>query len=490
MILNILGANRRLVPLVSILLIVGFAATSLVSYFVSKASVREGIVESGLPLTADNIYSEIQRDLLRPIFIASMMANDTFLRDWVLEGERETGMISKYLGEIKNKYDTVTSFFISDRSGNYYFPDGILKKMDATDWRDVWYFRVRDMKEPYEINVDPDFANRDAMTIFINYRLLDYRGDFLGAVGVGLTVMSLREQVDSYRQRYKREVYFVDPEGKVVLTGTNAPREKTIQERVGLTAHAAAILGGKISNFEYENNGRTVLLSSRFIPELGWHVFVEQDEGDAITGIRRALLINLLVCSIITFVVVWATSYTIRTYQRRIEQMAVTDKLTGLLNRHGFEAVFEQALKESKRTRTSLSVALFDIDRFKEINDRHGHVAGDAVLKRVAEAAGEALRDSDAVCRWGGDEFLVLLNGCAIDHAEVLATKIGERVKAKPVSVFGKSIPVTISAGVAQYRNGEELDNLTARVDAALYEAKGHGRGSIGRVGQPITLNT
>src|SRR4051812_15750307 len=154
------GANWRLIPLVSILLITGFLATSLASYFVSKASVREGI-ESGLPLTADNIYSEIQKDLLRPIFIASMMAHDTFLRDWVIAGEKEAGSVAKYLAEIKTKYDTVSSFYVSDRTRNYYFPDGVLKHISADDWRDVWYFRVRDMAEPYEINVDPDFANRD-----------------------------------------------------------------------------------------------------------------------------------------------------------------------------------------------------------------------------------------------------------------------------------------------------------------------------------------
>src|SRR3982751_6296396 len=101
---RVFGANRRLLFLVSIVLVVGFLTTSLASYFVSKESVRENILQSGLPLTADNIYSEIQKDLLRPVFIASMMAHDTFLRDWVLAGEQNTGDIAKYLAEIKLKY--------------------------------------------------------------------------------------------------------------------------------------------------------------------------------------------------------------------------------------------------------------------------------------------------------------------------------------------------------------------------------------------------
>jgi diguanylate cyclase (GGDEF)-like protein len=219
-----------------------------------------------------------------------------------------------------------------------------------------------------------------------------------------------------------------------------------------------------------------VLLTTRFIPELGWHVFVEQDETAAIAGIRHALMANLLICLMITVIVVVAISYTIRIFQRRIEQMAITDKLTGLLNRHGFEALFNQALKESKRTRDKLSVVLFDIDRFKEINDRFGHLAGDAVLHRVGALAQEVLRDSDAICRWGGDEFLVMLKACGLDDALTLATKIGEHMKNSELSYDGHAIGISVSLGVAQQRIGEDADDLIGRVDGALYQAKSLGR--------------
>ena len=92
--------KRQLIFLLSLILVVGFLATSLVSYFVSLSSLRNQITSSSLPLTSDNIYSEIQRDLLRPIFISSLMANDTFFRDWVLDGERDAAQVTKYLKEI------------------------------------------------------------------------------------------------------------------------------------------------------------------------------------------------------------------------------------------------------------------------------------------------------------------------------------------------------------------------------------------------------
>ena len=479
MIDRLLGAKRRLLPLITLILVAGFLATTLASYFVSVASVREGIIESGLPLTADNIYSEIQKDLLRPIFISSMMAHDTFLRDWVIGGEHDSSRVAKYLAEIKTKYDTVSSFFVSEGTRSYYFPGGVLKKMSRDDWRDVWYFRVRDMKEPYEINVDPDFANQDTMTIFINFRLLDYQGKFLGAVGVGQTVNSLRKQIDRYRERFGRDVYFVDASGKIVLAGAGVQSPPTIEAKPGLAALAPRILLGGDGSFEYRNGLHTVFLNTRFIPELGWHVFVEQDEAAATAGIWHTLLANLAICLVITVMVVLAVHAAIRVFQGRIHEMAVTDKLTGLLNRHGFEARFAQALKDSKRSQAAVSVALFDIDRFKDINDHFGHMVGDSCIAAVAQAARAAVGEADAMCRWGGDEFLVLFDGAGLADAFKLAEKISDGVAARPFDHQGQPIKLTVSLGVAQQRPGEAADRLIARADAALYDAKSRGRQKV-----------
>jgi diguanylate cyclase (GGDEF)-like protein len=471
-----LGADRRLVPLITILLVAGFLATSLASYFVSKASVRESIVQGELPLTADNIYSEIQKDLLRPVFISSMMAHDTFLRDWVIGGEHDMAQVSKYLDEIKVKYDTVSTFFVSDQTRTYYYSGGVLKRMSPDDWRDVWFFRVRQMTDPYEINVDPDFANQDTMTIFVNFRLLDYKGKFLGAVGVGQTVNSLRKQIDHYRDQFGRDVYFVDSTGKIVLAGAGAQGPATIGAKPGLAALAPKILAGGDGAFEYRNGLRTIFLNTRFIPELGWHVFVEQDDAAATAGIWHTLLANLIICLVITVIVVSAVHVAIRAFQGRIHEMAITDKLTGLLNRHGFEARFAQALKDSKRSQEPVSVALFDIDRFKDINDHFGHMVGDSCIAEVAKAARAAVREADALCRWGGDEFLVLLEGSGLADAFKLAEKISDQVAACAFDHEGQPIKLTVSLGVAQQRPGEAAERLIARADAALYDAKSRGR--------------
>jgi len=116
--LHLLMQRRKLiyVLVLAALLITGFMATSLTSYFVARDSLANNISEQMLPLTSDNIYSEIQRDLLRPILISSVMATDTFVRDWKLQGELEPQRIIAYLAEIQQEYDTITAFFVSEES--------------------------------------------------------------------------------------------------------------------------------------------------------------------------------------------------------------------------------------------------------------------------------------------------------------------------------------------------------------------------------------
>ena len=202
--------KRRLIFFLSVLLFTGFTLTSVIGYRVSLSTIHEEIARNQLPLTGDNIYSKIQRDLLRPVFISSVMAQDTFLRDWVINGEHGEMQIRRFLNEIKNRYKTVTSFFISDKTQAYYHSDGILKTVNPDDPRDAWYFRVQKMASDFEINVDLDAANKNAMTIFVNYKVTDYQGNYIGATGVGLTVDAVGKLINRYQQRFRSEIYFVD----------------------------------------------------------------------------------------------------------------------------------------------------------------------------------------------------------------------------------------------------------------------------------------
>ena len=109
-------SQRSLLLTLIVLLGSGFLATSLLSYYASRTAIRDNIINTELPLTSDTVYSEIQKDLVRPVLISSMMARDTFVRDWVVDGERKPEQMTRYLKEVMEHYDAFTSFFVSDKS--------------------------------------------------------------------------------------------------------------------------------------------------------------------------------------------------------------------------------------------------------------------------------------------------------------------------------------------------------------------------------------
>ncbi|OQY16263.1 MAG: hypothetical protein B6I36_10520 [Desulfobacteraceae bacterium 4572_35.1] len=203
-----MSKKLKMMIALTVLMMVGFISTSLLSYFTARNSLFDQVSNSALPLTSDNIYSKIQQDLLLPIFISSVMAQDTFVRDWTIAGEKDPDKIVRYLNEIQHKYHTVTSFYVSERTRNYYHPSGIIKQVSKKELQDAWYFRNRTMKAEYEINIDRDSADMSSMTVFINHRVFDYSGNFIGVIGIGLGVKTVQTLIEQYQQCFARIIFF------------------------------------------------------------------------------------------------------------------------------------------------------------------------------------------------------------------------------------------------------------------------------------------
>lgn len=156
-------------------------------------------------------------------------------------------------------------------------------------------------------------------------------------------------------------------------------------------------------------------------------------------------------------------------------EMAVTDALTGLRNRRYVRRHLESLL----RSGATAAVLVIDVDRFKPLNDSHGHAAGDAALKQVAERLREHLRAVDVVARYGGEEFLVVMAGAGEEEAAAVAERLRAAVADAPVMAGSLALPVTVSIGVAVARGQAAADALIAAADAALYRAKEGGRNRV-----------
>ena len=171
----------------------------------------------------------------------------------------------------------------------------------------------------------------------------------------------------------------------------------------------------------------------------------------------------------------------LHTANQRLSQLASRDALTNLLNRREMERLLKDAVEQAQEHKTPLSVILMDIDHFKGVNDTYGHDVGDKVLLKVADAISRTIRGSDAGCRWGGDEFFIILAGAPLD----VAGRVGERIRR---CVEAAEMPfdrtVTVSVGVATF--DVERDNelqLFKNADEALYQAKKAGRNAVYALG-------
>lgn len=162
--------------------------------------------------------------------------------------------------------------------------------------------------------------------------------------------------------------------------------------------------------------------------------------------------------------------------ERQLRLHAMTDPLTGLLNRRAMDAEVVACRAAAHRYGRSFAVVMADLDHFKRVNDVHGHDVGDQVLAEVAARITASVRLGDRVSRWGGEEFLVLLHGADPAAAMSVAEKLRRAVAAGPFPTSAGFLDVTMSFGVAACRQGEPLEDLIIRADEALYRAKQTGR--------------
>lgn len=163
---------------------------------------------------------------------------------------------------------------------------------------------------------------------------------------------------------------------------------------------------------------------------------------------------------------------------RKAIATAMIDPLTGLSNRGAMAITLNREIDRSRRLQQDMSVLMIDIDHFKQLNDRYGHLAGDDVLRNVAKALEDCVRGCDACFRFGGEEFLVLLSNSNLP----LARQVAERIRQTIQSVCRSpdpNRPITVSVGLAHYENENDWPELVARADKALYQAKAAGRNRV-----------
>lgn len=172
-------------------------------------------------------------------------------------------------------------------------------------------------------------------------------------------------------------------------------------------------------------------------------------------------------------------------YHEELYQLATSDPLTGLYNRRQFEELMEKEILRAARHMRTLCLALVDIDHFKPINDRHGHPAGDGVIRGIAQLLRRSARADQLVARIGGEEFALVYAELSLEQAAEAAERLRATIEASPFALGAGLHTVTVSIGLAQWRRGmHTLSDLIGAADQQLYRAKQAGRNRVCRTGQ------
>lgn len=167
---------------------------------------------------------------------------------------------------------------------------------------------------------------------------------------------------------------------------------------------------------------------------------------------------------------------------RELEQaqsQAVSDPLTGLPNRRAFHAALSREIARARRNQTALCLAVIDVDDFKRVNDEYGHAAGDQALVHLARVLKPAIRETDLLARFGGEEFVLVLPDTPLVAAEFTLNRLLRAIESAPLAFDGKEIAIRFSAGLTTWSSNEDPEHVMRRADEAMYQAKAAGRGRV-----------
>lgn len=469
--------KKNVVALISVLIFFGFIAVTVLNYFVSRDQTIDSIATKELPLTSNNIYSDVQRDLLLPKIVSSAMANDAFLKAWIANGEKDKAIIAKYLKDLANKYGAFTSFLVVDETLNFYYPQGFLKKLSKQEPRDEWFFRVRDMSTEFEMNIDPAEAHNDELTIFINVKVLNDDGQFIAAVGLGLTIDLLKTRLAEYRERYGNEVYFVTKEGQIILHSDDQFRQKNLKDFSYFSNIYKDILSLNSGEYRYFGDKGEVILQTRYVEDIDLLLAVEANVDDLTKEAFFNLLINIAIGLVVALLVLRLLLKMLNNYQAQLESLAWKDQLTGLLNREALVTEYVKIASQSKPPESA--VIMLDLDHFKSVNDSLGHLTGDMLLKLVSNILKDHIRETDCLARWGGEEFVVFAKKADLAHGRQLAERLRVALQENEeiIELLGK--PITASFGVSVCDFKEDLFINVDNADTQLYQAKKNGRNCV-----------
>jgi diguanylate cyclase (GGDEF)-like protein len=473
-------SKYKVIVVITSLLVILSASVSIINYLVSLNNAEQHLKQQSLPLSLDNIYSDIQKNIIEPYLVSSMMANDTFVHDWLHHEESNQNKIVRYLESIKNKYNMFNTFLVSDKTKNYYTPEGFIEKVKKDNPQNKWYFDFENIQNNHEINLDFNENMSNDMIMFINYKIFDSNFHYIGATGIAIKISYINDLLKNFRVNHKFQVVFYDPNGQVILAERDIYKTTHIDQDTNLRKFKDLILSKNGNHIiEYEDKGKQYIINTKYIPELDLHLAIQANLDDFTEDVKKMLYLNLLSSIFITIIIAFIVFFIIKKYSNKLEYLSKYDPLTTLSNRRSFEDDLERELEKNKRKKQDISLIFLDLDDFKKINDTFGHHTGDIILKEVGLILKNMIRKTDLIARWGGEEFVIALIDSPLNQSKDVSEKI--RSSLSNNNQLKKKIDrnLTASLGLTMLKEHDTIETLLARADEAMYISKNNNKNQV-----------
>jgi diguanylate cyclase (GGDEF)-like protein len=445
-------------------------------------SLVEKHLENIVSLADINISKQIENSMTKPVMVSKTMANDEFLKDWFTKEQKNYNndtyleQLYSYLKAYKEKYGYTTVFCISAKTGNYYYQGGLNKKISQSDEHDVWYYNFIKSGREYDLQIDTNETAKNTITVFVNFRVESGDGQLLGVIGVGLEVSDIENTIRAYEKDYDLSVYIINVGGsKNSFVGDTDIfiSEKELPERTGIKEKIVSGYSGEPKMQWFTSASERKCIITKYDETLGWYLVLEKDTNSISRSFQKGIMNNVIFMLISLAICIMVTTAVFLNYNHRIIEIENTDELTGLPNRKLFSRQYLSFVRNCNERKETLF--MFDVDNFKDVNDTYGHIFGNTILTTVGEKLQKAVNGHGIAARWGGDEFVGILE-TSPEEAECILKQFMETLKDEKID---NRYHVNVSIGICEINKELSIEQMIKKVDVAMYLSKASGRNRI-----------
>ncbi|RDG32086.1 sensor domain-containing diguanylate cyclase [Oceanispirochaeta sp. M1] len=454
-----------------ILLSFGFLTINIFHFYFQKQTFKKGILDSTLPMTVSIVTATLEEKNYQYSLISDLLVKE--IVDELNWGEsvNDPALILSRLMDWSESLNTKNIGLVDLKSQSYFDSFGRVLSLDYTSDRDQWVLEMLEYPVDYRFTlyypVEEEYEG--LYSFFGDRKIRNHEGEIVGLIGLGLSYESIYSRVKDFNEKIK--ISFLDGDGTIRLP----------EERRGEDIWSLYELDKQDLSMTFEENSflhwykaddQSFLVSVSYLPEIKNHLLIELDISEYYGEFRRKFIFTILSGAIFSlFLIIIYLIYIYRSH-KTLHWKACHDSLTGCFNRTFLDHYLSKERKFFKNQYDPLVLVHFDIDLFKDVNDRLGHLKGDEVLIEVALIARSGLRSGDCLVRLGGDEFILILS-MGMDRGE----EISERLK----NTIFEQTGVSISMGITEIKRDDTFEDAMKRADAALYISKERGRNRITR---------